>query len=89
MSYANGEVSIAPGATVTCTFTNTKKPQLTVVKKIVGGNGTTDAFDVKVDDATKIDNATSTAAAGTSSVRSRSRRAPTRCPRRLPTALRR
>ena len=50
VSYgANGAVSIAPGATVTCTFTNTKKPQLTVVKKIVGGNGTTDAFDVKVD----------------------------------------
>jgi hypothetical protein len=68
VSYgANGEVSIAPGATVTCTFTNTKKPQLTVVKKIVGGNGTTDAFDVKVDGATKLDDAAGTAAAGTSS----------------------
>ncbi|MGH3080487.1 MAG: prealbumin-like fold domain-containing protein, partial [Gaiellaceae bacterium] len=68
VSYgATGEVSIAPGATVTCTFTNTKKPQLTVVKKIVGGNGTTDAFDLKVDGATKLDDATSTAAAGTSS----------------------
>ena len=68
VSYgANGAVSIAPGATVTCTFTNTKKPQLTVVKKIVGGNGTTDGFDVKVDGATKLDNATSTAPAGTSS----------------------
>ncbi|HEU4942811.1 MAG TPA: hypothetical protein VFT18_06065, partial [Gaiellaceae bacterium] len=68
VSYgANGAVAIAPGATVTCTFTNTKKPQLTVVKKIVGGNGTTDAFDVKVDGATRIDDATSTAPAGTSS----------------------
>ncbi|HEV3479729.1 MAG TPA: hypothetical protein VG144_09800, partial [Gaiellaceae bacterium] len=68
VSYgANGAVTIAPGATVTCAFTNTKRPQLTVVKKIVGGNGTTDAFDVKVDGATKIDNATNTAAAGTSS----------------------
>ncbi|HZB34479.1 MAG TPA: hypothetical protein VE440_00265, partial [Gaiellaceae bacterium] len=68
VSYgANGAVDIAPGATVTCAFTNTKKPQLTVVKKIVGGNGTTDAFDVKVDGATKIDDATSTAPAGTSS----------------------
>ncbi|HVD25838.1 MAG TPA: DUF11 domain-containing protein [Gaiellaceae bacterium] len=63
----NGALSIAPGATVTCTFTNTKKPQLTVVKKIVGGNGTTDAFDVKVDGSTKIDDAVSTAPAGTSS----------------------
>ncbi len=52
---------------MTCTFTNTKKPQLTVVKKIVGGNGTTDSFDVKVDGATKLDNAASTAPAGTSS----------------------
>ena len=59
-------VAIAPGATVTCTFTNTKKPRLTVVKKIVGGNGTTDAFDVKVDDVTKLDNATSADPAGTS-----------------------
>ena len=60
VSYgANGAVAIAPGATVTCTFTNTKKPRLTVVKKIVGGNGTTDAFDVKVDDVTKLDDATS------------------------------
>jgi uncharacterized repeat protein (TIGR01451 family) len=68
VSYgANGAVTIAPGATVTCTFTNRKRPQLTVVKGIVGGNGTTDAFDVKVDGTTKIDNATSTAAAGTSS----------------------
>ena len=67
VGYANGAVSIAPGATVTCTFTNTKKPQLTVVKKIVGGNGTTDGFDVKVDGVTRLDDATSTAAAGTSS----------------------
>jgi hypothetical protein len=49
-----------------CTFYNRKKPQLTVIKKIVGGNGTTDSFDVKVDGTTKIDDATSTAAAGTS-----------------------
>ncbi|HEU6444807.1 MAG TPA: hypothetical protein VFL61_07120, partial [Gaiellaceae bacterium] len=66
VAYEDGAVGIAPGATVTCTFTNTKKPQLTVVKKIVGGNGTTDAFDVKVDGATKIDDATSTDPAGTS-----------------------
>ena len=67
VAFANGAVAIAPGATVTCTFTNTKKPQLTVVKKIVGGNGTTDSFDVKVDGATKIHDATSTAPTGTSS----------------------
>ncbi len=67
VAYTNGAVDIAPGATVTCTFTNTKKPQLTVVKKIVGGNGTTDSFDVKVDGTTKIDDAKSTAPAGTSS----------------------
>jgi hypothetical protein len=65
--YTNGAVSIAPGATVTCTFTNSKKPQLTVIKKIVGGNGTTDSFDVKVDGGAKIDDATSTDPAGTSS----------------------
>src|SRR5215210_4314539 len=64
---ANGAVAIAPGATVTCTFTNTKKPRLTVVKKIVGGNGMTDSFDVKVDGATKIDDAKSTSLGGTSS----------------------
>ncbi|MDQ3777862.1 MAG: hypothetical protein M3310_03200, partial [Actinomycetota bacterium] len=63
----NGAVSIEPGATVTCTFTNRKRGQLAVVKKIVGGNGTTDAFDVKVDGITKIDDAASTAPAGTSS----------------------
>ncbi|HEX2496462.1 MAG TPA: hypothetical protein VHK46_06465, partial [Gaiellaceae bacterium] len=67
VAYDDGAVAIGHGATVTCTFTNTKKPQLTVVKKIVGGNGTTDAFDVKVDGATKIDDATNTAPAGTSS----------------------
>jgi hypothetical protein len=43
VAYAGGAVNIAPGSTVTCTFTNTKKPRLTVVKKIVGGNGTTDS----------------------------------------------
>jgi hypothetical protein len=67
VAYVSGAVDIAPGSTVTCTFTNTQKPRLTVVKKIVGGNGTTDAFDVKVDGATKIDDAASTAPAGTSS----------------------
>jgi uncharacterized repeat protein (TIGR01451 family) len=67
VAYVNGAVAIAPGATVTCTFTNSKKPRLTVIKKIVGGNGTTDAYDVKVDGATKIDDAASTAPAGTSS----------------------
>ena len=65
--YTNGAVSIAPGATVTCTFTNSKKPQLTVIKRIVGGNGTTDSFDVQVDGAARIDNATSTDPAGTTS----------------------
>ena len=59
VSYGANAVACCSGATVTCTFTNTKKPRLTVVKKIVGGNGTTDAFDVKVDDVTKLDNATS------------------------------
>ena len=67
VTYANGVVNIAPGATVTCTFTNSKRPQLTVIKNIVGGNGTTDSFDVKVDGAAKIDDATSTDPAGTSS----------------------
>ena len=67
VAYTNGAVSIAPGATVTCTFTNSKKPQLTVIKNIFGGNGTTDSFDVKVDGAAKIDDATSTDPAGTSS----------------------
>ena len=67
VTYANGVVNIAPGATVTCTFTNSKRPQLTVIKKIVGGNGTTDSFDVKVDGAAKIDDATNTDPAGTSS----------------------
>ena len=67
LPYTNGAVDIAPGSTVTCTFTNSQKPRLTVIKKIVGGNGTTDSFDVKVDGATRIDDAASTAAAGTSS----------------------
>ena len=67
VAYTNGVVNIAPGATVTCTFTNSKKPQLTVIKNIVGGNGTTDSFDIKVDGAVKIDDATSTDPSGTSS----------------------
>ena len=67
VGYTNGAVSIAPGATVTCTFTNSKKPQLNVIKKIVGGNGTSDSFDVHADGGAKIDDATSTDPAGTSS----------------------
>ena len=67
VAYTNGALSIAPGATVTCTFTNSKKPQLTVIKNIVGGNGTSDSFDVQVDGAAMIDDATSTDPAGTSS----------------------
>ena len=88
VSYgANGAVAIAPGATVTCTFTNTKKPQLTVVKKIVGGNGTTDAFDVKVDGRRRSTTRTSTLPRERAQGRSRFR--PARTPyrdarRRLP-----
>src|SRR5205085_2676543 len=63
---SGGVVSLAAGDSKQCTITNEKKPKLTVTKKIVGGNGTTDSFDVKVDGVTKIDNAVSTAAAGTS-----------------------
>jgi len=63
---SSGVVSVTYGESKTCTITNTKKAKLTVIKKIVGGNGTTDSFDVKVDGTTKIDDATSTAAAGTS-----------------------
>src|SRR5205085_5970508 len=59
-------VNLAAGDSKQCTITNEKKPKLTVTKKIIGGNGTTDSFDVKVDGDTKIDNAASTAAAGTS-----------------------
>src|SRR5437868_1779938 len=61
-----GVVNLAAGDSKQCTITNEKKPKLTVTKKIIGGNGTTDSFDVKVDGDTKIDNAVSTAAAGTS-----------------------
>ncbi|MEF3692130.1 MAG: hypothetical protein V3574_03705, partial [Candidatus Moraniibacteriota bacterium] len=38
-----------PGETVTCTFTNTKKSNLTVIKKVIndnGGNETVDAFGI-------------------------------------------
>jgi hypothetical protein len=63
---SSGVVSVTYGESKTCTVTNTKKAKLTVIKKIVGGNGTTDTFDVKVDGTTKIDDAYSTAAAGTS-----------------------
>src|SRR5437868_6717245 len=63
---STGVVSLAAGDSKQCTITNEKKPKLTVTKKIIGGNGTTDSFDVKVDGVTKIDNAVSTAAAGTS-----------------------
>ena len=63
---SSGVVSVTYGESKTCTITNTKKAKLTVIKKIVGGNGTTDSFDVKVGETTKINDATSTAAAGTS-----------------------
>jgi len=63
---STGVVTLTAGQSKQCTITNEKKPKLTVTKKIVGGNGTTDSFDVKVDGVTKIDNAVSTAAAGTS-----------------------
>src|SRR5207247_5807297 len=43
-----GSVNLAAGESKTCTVTNTKQPKLTVVKVIVGGNGGTDNFDVKV-----------------------------------------
>src|SRR5437868_9346991 len=61
-----GVVNLAAGDSKQCTITNEKKPKLTVTKKIVGGNGATDSFDVKVDGDTKIDNAVSTDPAGTS-----------------------
>src|SRR5205085_10744831 len=63
---SGGNVTLAAGDSKQCTITNAKKPRLTVTKKIIGGNGTTESFDVKVDGVTKIDNAVSTAAAGTS-----------------------
>src|SRR5205085_2267319 len=62
---STGVVSLVAGDSKQCTITNEKKPKLTVTKKIIGGNGATDSFDVKVDGTTKIDNAVSTAAAGT------------------------
>ncbi|HEX6717307.1 MAG TPA: hypothetical protein VF088_09350 [Pyrinomonadaceae bacterium] len=67
-SISNRTVTINPveGEIITCTYVNTLQPKLTVTKKIVGGNGTTDSFDVKVDGVTKIDNAVSTDPAGTS-----------------------
>ena len=60
---SNRTVTVNPveGEFITCTYVNTEQPKLTVTKKIVGGNGTTDSFDVKVDGVTKIDNAVSTA----------------------------
>ncbi len=42
-----------PGDDKTCTITNKRKPKLTVVKVIEGGNGA--AFDLKVNDATVLD----------------------------------
>ena len=62
-----GAITLAAGDSKTCTITNTRQPRLEVVKKIVGGNGTSDAFDVKVDGVTKLNDAVSTAPAGTSS----------------------
>ena len=43
---ANGDVTLAYGDAKTCTITNKRKPKLTVVKVIEGGNGA--AFDLKV-----------------------------------------
>ena len=44
--------SLAAGDDKTCTITNKRKPKLTVVKVIEGGNGAT--FDLKVNDATVL-----------------------------------
>src|SRR5205085_208040 len=63
---STGVVNLAAGDSKQCTITNEKKPKLTVIKKIIGGNVATYSFDVKVNGDTKIDNAVSTAAAGTS-----------------------
>ena len=46
--------ALAAGDEKTCTITNKRKPKLTVVKVIEGGNGA--AFDLKVNDATVLDN---------------------------------
>ncbi len=51
----DGAVSIAAGQTVTCTFVNTKKPRLKVVKQIENGDGST--FDISVGETKVLDNA--------------------------------
>ena len=38
-------IDVAPGETVTCTFTNRQKPTLTVVKKVINDNGGTKTVD--------------------------------------------
>src|SRR5215216_6205001 len=50
---ADCQGTLAAGDEKTCTVTNKRKPKLTVVKVIEGGNGA--AFDLKVNDATVLD----------------------------------
>ena len=50
---ANGDVTLAYGDSKTCTVTNKRKPKLTVVKVIEGGNGA--AFDLNVNGSTVLD----------------------------------
>ena len=49
---ADGHVSLAYGDAKTCTITNKRKPKLTVVKVIEGGNGA--EFDLKVNGSTVL-----------------------------------
>jgi hypothetical protein len=56
-------ITLAAGETVTCTFTDTKLPKLTVVKKIVnddGGTATLDSFTPLMVDGTTVVNGTAT-----------------------------
>ena len=57
---ASGDCSghLAAGDEKTCTITNKRKPKLTVVKVIEGGNGA--SFDLKVNDATVLDDVSGT-----------------------------
>ncbi len=50
--------TLAAGEHKTCTITNKRKPKLTVVKVIEGGNGA--AFDLKVNDSTVLDDVSGT-----------------------------
>ena len=50
--------SLAAGDEKTCTITNKRKPKLTVVKVIEGGNGA--SFDLAVNDSTVLDNVSGT-----------------------------